>query len=302
MPAPHSDEVSAGQTDDKAPSCSVIVPVYRQWDLVPHLLQRLAAQKPVSGGFEVVLVDNEPKAERQTLELPDIARIIACAKPGSYAARNAGAAVARGQWFAFTDADCLPTDGWLSTLGAALNRYRNNLVAGPIDIVPQSTPANRYETYDRIRGIPQARYVRNGYAATANLAVPMNVFRTLGGFDETRFSGGDAEFCRRAGSAGHGLRLVKDAIVEHPARADWVSLATKARRVKGGQLTAGPLRRRCLYAMRTMTPPVIALWRFLRAPYPIAERLTAVGVLVALWMVELDEMRRLLLGKTPERR
>lgn len=37
------------------------------------------------------------------------------ARPGSYAARNAGLHVARGDVYAFTDADCIPTPDWLTT-------------------------------------------------------------------------------------------------------------------------------------------------------------------------------------------
>ena len=119
-----------------------------------------------------------------------------------------------------------------------------------------------------IRGIPQARYVRHGYAATANLVVPAAVFRALGGFDARRFSGGDAEFCRRAGAAGHPIRLVPEAVVLHPARSRWDELAAKTRRVTGGQVGAGPPRRRLVWFLRTLTPPLRALWRFARAASP----------------------------------
>ena len=176
------------------------------------------------------------------------------------------------------------------------------LLAGPVTLVGAPRP-NRYELYEMIRGIPQARYVRNGYAATANLVVPAAVFHALGGFDARRFSGGDAEFCRRAGAAGHPIRLVPEAEVLHPARSRWDELAAKTRRVTGGQVGAGPPRRRLVWFLRALTPPLRALWRFAGAANPPGERLAAIRVLLALWLVELDEALRIVVaGKGPERR
>ena len=76
-----------------APAFSVIVPVYRHWDLVPGLLAALAAQS--FRDFEILLVDNAPEEPRPPLALPQAARILPCAEPGSYAARNVGTAAAK---------------------------------------------------------------------------------------------------------------------------------------------------------------------------------------------------------------
>jgi GT2 family glycosyltransferase len=285
------------------PRISVVVPVYRQWDLVPLLLDALAAQDLPQAAFEVLLVDNEPGAPRRTPALPANARVLPCAAPGSYAARNAGAAAARGALLAFTDADCRPDPGWLAALAAAAAAAPGGLVAGPVRVTPAGPRPNAFEAYDAIRGIPQARYVRLGYAATANLAVPADLFAALGGFDATRFSGGDAAFCRRAGALGRSIALAEGAVVAHPARATWAELARKARRVKGGQLFGGSRRSRLTWLVRTLTPPWRAAARFLRAPAPWRDRLAAIGVLHALWGVELAETARLLVGRgAPERR
>ena len=83
-------------------------------------------------------------------------------------------------------------------------------------MLPPVTPT-ACARYELVRGIPQARYVARGYAATANLAVPADLFRRLGGFDAARRSGGDAGFFRRAGRAGHPVTLVPDAVVPTPA-------------------------------------------------------------------------------------
>ena len=144
--------------------------------------------------------------------------------------------------------------------------------------------------------------MRLGYAATANLAVPAPVFAALGGFDAGRFSGGDAEFCRRAGRAGVAIALAPQAVVAHPVRTDWEALRLKARRVKGGQIRGGSAPFRAMWFVRTLTPPLRALARFLRHPAPWPERRGAIGVLFRLWGVELAEVARLVAGGAPERR
>ena len=89
---------------------------------------RSAAQVPGAGPFEILLVDNDAGAPPPALALPGNARLLACAAPGSYAARNAGAAEARGAWLVFTDADCRVPPDWLRTLTDA---YRKLRVAQP---------------------------------------------------------------------------------------------------------------------------------------------------------------------------
>jgi glycosyltransferase involved in cell wall biosynthesis len=288
---------------DAPPDFSIVVPVYRQWHLVPALLAALAAQRLAPGRAELVLVNNDPAQTPPPLPAspPLPARLVACPAPGAYAARNAGAAAARGAWLVFTDADCRPEPGWLAALARAAAASPGALLAGPVRVTSDAARPNACEIYEVVRGIPQASYVARGYAATANLALPAGLFRALGGFDPGRFSGGDAAFCRRAGAAGHPLRLVEDAVVGHPARADWPALARKARRIKGGQIAAGPLPRRLAWTLRTLAPPLRDAAAFLRRDQPLPRRLTAIALRFGLWGVELAETLRLLAGARPER-
>lgn len=285
------------------PALSVIVPVFGGWDRVPALLAALAAQD--WRDFEVVLVDNAPAPDPRAVsavagDIP--VRILHCPRPGSYAARNAGASEARGRWLAFTDADCLPEPGWLAALMRAWSEGQQPLLAGPVTIRPGPSP-NRWAIFDTVRGIPQHIFIRHGYATTANLALARKLFCKLSGFDPLRLSGGDAEFCRRARSHGIALEFVPDAVVNHPARDSRDQLVTKARRIKGGQVAVGPLRRRVLWTLRSLVPPVREITGYLATDHPWRWHLTATRVRLTLWRVELAEIGRLLiLRRPPERR
>lgn len=289
---------------DDVPTFSVIVPVFEQWQRMPLLLQALREQS-WTGTFETILIDNGSRDYAPPTSLPSRTCILHCDTPGSYAARNAGIAIARGRWLLFTDADCVPDADWLARMAEALAVHGDRcLLAGAVEVTAEgSGEPNSYQIYDMVKGIPQAHYVRRGYAATANLCVPKAVIDDVGAFDSSRYSGGDSELCRRTNQHGYGLHYLPAAVVRHPARDSWSALVIKARRVKGGQLAAGSLRRRTLYFLRSFTPPLIAIWRFLKErQQPLRFRFIAIAVQMRIWTVDMHEALRLGVGLHPERR
>ncbi len=278
--------------------------MYLQWDLARELLDALALQTMPAADFEVLFVNNGPPESVDLDDLPPNVRLLHCAIPGSYAARNAGAREARGEWLAFTDADCRPDPAWLAALVGAAEAEPGTLAAGDVQLVSRTGTPNAYESFDILRGVPQQRFVGWGFGVTANLLVARDVWTELGGFDATRFSGGDADFCRRAGAAGYAVRYAADAVVLHPARATWQDLKTQTRRIRAGHLTAGARGKRAVWFVRMLVAPFLASFRFMRnTRYPLRERLVASGVRLRLWGVELAEAFRLLvLRRSPERR
>ncbi len=126
---------------------------------------------------------------------------------------------------------------------------------------------------------------------------------TVGAFDPRRFSGGDAEFCRRAGRHGFRILYCEQALIHHPARDNLAALAGKVRRIKGGQITAGPWHRRLLYALRTLLPPV-ERWGIILTSKKLRtnrQRLAVFRIQCRLWLVEIAELIRLSFGHKPAR-
>ena len=289
-------------TDSAGPVLSVIVPVYRDSTRLALLLAALRAQEAVPWiAFELIIVDNDPNGPDPVPELPSLpfaATLLGCERPSSYAARNAGAGIATGHFFVFTDADCRPAPDWLAAIMQAVAKTPDSILAGEVRLDPGPAP-NRWAIFDTVRGIPQAAFVRRGYGATANLTVARNVFEQLGRFADGRLSGGDAEFCRRAGAQGISITFLPDAVVHHPARDTRLALVTKARRIKGGQVATGPVARRILWSLRSLVPPLREMLGYLFSSYSLLWRLRACQVRLELWGVELAELMRLLILRHP---
>lgn len=134
--------------------------------------------------------------------------------------RNAGVRCARGDIVVFTDAGCVPRDGWLYRLVEPILAGRERFTAG---IAP--SPGGREGTYDE--GMVNARggdYLEE--TATINIAFEREVFDRVGGFDETFQYGSDIDFSWRARDAGVAIRSMPGAVVEH----DWGSDGRQLRR------------------------------------------------------------------------
>ena len=220
-----------------APPVAIVVPVHAD----PHNLRRLldaisAVDYPADRRTTIVGIDG---ADPACVEVTEQAGAIAVAlrdRRGSYAARNAAleALPADAEVVVFTDADCIPTTGWLRGHVEAL--ATTDLSGGAITVTLRPNPAPA-EFVDRLRHLHQELYVsRDGYAATANLAVRRAVLDAQR-FDASLQTGGDVEFCQRATAAGFELRYSPAAAVEHPARQTTRELFKKVKRIVGGVRT-----------------------------------------------------------------
>jgi GT2 family glycosyltransferase len=136
--------------------------------------------------------------------------------------RNAGVALAAGDVIVFTDAGCVPRDGWLERLTAPLRSGAEQVTAG---ISVASDGDGLYDT--RIREGAAADYLDE--CPTINVAFHRGAFDAVGGFDERFEYGSDIDFSWRLVDAGLRIRSVPDAVVEH----DW---GDQGRQLKRGYL------------------------------------------------------------------
>lgn len=287
-----------------APRVSVVAPTYHDWARAADLVRALQSQ--TMPDFEILLVNNAPD-DPPPGDFPadPRLRVLTEGAPGSYAARNCGAAAARGRHLAFTDSDCRPEPGWLAALLAAAESHEG-LISGRVEMVSDARPMHRLnwaESYDYFFGINQDVYARDGVAATASLCVPRALFAAAGGFDAALMSGGDVDFCRRAARhfKGPGPALVHcpQAVLRHPLRADLAALLAKARRVAGGRAARDGWRALPV----TLAPPLVRLRILVQKPSPGGQARLKAGLLIArVKTLEIAEtLAVLVLGRVPAR-
>lgn len=223
---------------DIHPLISIIIPVYRDWQRLELCLQALHAQSLPQEQLEVIVVNNDPEHKPWTRSPLANLEIITEARPGSYAARNAGIRAAKGDLLGFCDADCIPDPDWLKTAASFLQARQDiSRLAGRIELIYEdSTNPSLAEKHERVFAFRQDWHVQSGAGVTANMFAWRQVFDEVGLFEETLLSGGDLEWGHRAHKAGFVIAYLPEAVVWHPARYSEQQLRQKARRVCSGYI------------------------------------------------------------------
>jgi glycosyltransferase involved in cell wall biosynthesis len=203
------------------PTVSVVVPTRERPRQLRACISALARLEPLDGGLEVIIANDggpppaEALEEGRELELT----VVDSGGRGPGAARNAGAAQARGSLVAFTDDDCAPEPVWAA---AILRRHRaqpDALIGGPTVNALRRNPYSRaaQAIADAALAHHNADPQRPRLLPSSNVAAPAAPFREIGGFDErvARAGGEDFELCNRWGERGWSLAWEPRAAVLH---------------------------------------------------------------------------------------
>jgi cellulose synthase/poly-beta-1,6-N-acetylglucosamine synthase-like glycosyltransferase len=125
--------------------------------------------------------------------------------------RNLGVRNAQGEVIVFTDAGCMPSDGWLARMTAPL-RLGESAVAGTSrDMSGELVFPS--EHIIRLEQIGDVSYLAE--CPTLNFAFTRAAYDALGGFDESFAYGSDVDFTWRLNDSGYKVRYVPDASIEH---------------------------------------------------------------------------------------
>ncbi|MBI5425901.1 MAG: glycosyltransferase family 2 protein [Opitutae bacterium] len=194
---------------------SVVIPTCNRPDTLAAALERLApgAQTLAAADYEVIVTDDSRSTATETLVRTRFpwARWTRGPQRGPAANRNHGARLAGCAWLAFTDDDCLPDAGWLSAFATETGESTIAALEG--------------RTWCGERNMGSLRFApcneSGGRLWSCNFAIRAETFRALSGFDEGfPFAHlEDVDFHHRLKAAGHGVRFVPAAAVEHPPRA-----------------------------------------------------------------------------------
>ena len=221
------------------PFVSIIIPVYNDRDRLALCLAALKHQTYPKNQYEVIVIDTGSDQPLDDLanQSPQV-RLASESKPGSYAARNRGLQMARGQLLGFTDSDCIPVPDWIANGVARFLATENcGLVAGKIQLFfQQQDRPTVVELFDSRNFLQQHRYIaEDHYGATANLFTSRAIFDAVGLFNAQLKSGGDREWGQRVYAAGYQQVYADDVCIAHPARHSWPEIAKKISRVIEGR-------------------------------------------------------------------
>jgi GT2 family glycosyltransferase len=201
------------------PSVSIIVCSYNGAKTLAACLDSLG--RIDYPNYEVILVD-----DGSTDDTPEIAarfpavRYVYQTNHGLSHARNHGAAIAKGEIFAYTDSDCMADPDWLYYLLSTLLSGKYAGVGGP----NVSPPAQHWvqACVAAAPGGPSHVLLTDTIAEHipgCNMAWYRWAFESVGGFDpEYHAAGDDVDFCWRVQQAGHAIAFSPTAIVWHYRR------------------------------------------------------------------------------------
>lgn len=223
---------------ESTPYISVVCPLYNSEKYVHPLLTSLINQTYPKDKYEIICIDNGSTDKTiEFLKEYDI-KILQESIQSSYAARNKGILHAKGDIIAFIDSDCIADNKWLAEGIKVFLSTNADMVSGNIEFFFKDT-SNPWEALDSILHMNNKENFKKGLAATANLFVKKEVFKTHGLFNYHSQSGEDRAWTFSASKAGYKLQYAHNCRVLHPTRGKSELLA-KAKRTGAGFLQLHP--------------------------------------------------------------
>lgn len=202
--------MNANSAETKNPFFSVIIPAHNAAPTLGKCLASIKAQTLPASEFEVMVID-----DRSTDGTAAVAAAhgVACPR-GSFssigAARNRGAALARGRVLAFIDADVTADPRWLERAKG----YFSSGFCGALsfaDEAPGDAGWIGHAWNSRLRN-GRSRLHEPDHLNSRNILVNREIHCAIGGFDEELFAGGkageDKEYSYHIKA--HGWKLLSD--------------------------------------------------------------------------------------------
>lgn len=219
IPAPYVSPAHATETTGPALAASVIIAAYNAATSLAEQLEALLPQ--ISDDTEVLVCDNGSRDATSRVAGRYVGdgrlRVIdASDRRGPAAARNIGAAHARGRLLLFCDADDVVAPGWVAAMVAALSDA--DLVAGALDGRTLNTANRASVSWEVSADIRMPFWTRYGAGASSNLGIRAETFASVDGFDERLRTAEDVDLCWRVQLAGHVFSRDRSALVRSRQR------------------------------------------------------------------------------------
>ena len=203
----------------REPDLSFVVPVRND---AARLARCLRSIEVATQGIpaEIIVIDNG-----STDTSPEVARAAGCQvlivpQERVGALRNRGAAVAKGEFLAFVDADHELGAGWARAALAVMIETACSAAGSPC--LPPSNATWVQRSYNGFRDHGRERHVVD-WLGSGNMIVRRRMFENVGGFDAGLEACEDVDLCRRIREAGGSI--VSDPKLENIHHGDPASLS-----------------------------------------------------------------------------
>lgn len=206
---------------------TIIVPTYNRLDELQELISSIEKFDFPKERFELLVTDDgsqdgtEAYFKENQFSFP--LRYIRQANTGPSEARNFGMRNAQGDYFIFTDSDCIIPPNYLKKIDQHLARNPLDAFGGPDDSHPDFPPFLKAVNYALTSFLGTGgtrggsdKAVTKFYPRSFNLGIHRKVFETIGGM-QLRW-GEDIDFAIRIYQAGFKVGLIKEAFVYHKRR------------------------------------------------------------------------------------
>jgi glycosyltransferase involved in cell wall biosynthesis len=161
---------------------SIVIPAYNAGKTIVQAVAQSVAQAKGPMEVEVIVVDDGSNDDTAKIAESAGATVIRQENAGPAAARNRGWKSGTGQVICFTDADCVPSAGWIENLLDGFGNREIGAVAGSYEIANSSSWLAYWVhqgIMERHKRMPPCVQAFGSY----NVSIPRYVLEATGGFD-----------------------------------------------------------------------------------------------------------------------
>lgn len=175
-----------------SPYVSIIIPAFNEAKNIGRCLTSLKNLNFESERYEIIVVDNGSTDETVQIAKKFTDKVYVVPQVHVPALRNYGTKMAKGNIYAFIDSDCIAREDWLQNALQHLERQpcvtgsRCHIPLNPTWVEKAWFSQKSDGTYETVS------------LDAANMLLSADLFKKIGGFNETLASGEDYELCMRA--------------------------------------------------------------------------------------------------------
>lgn len=177
---------------------SVVVPAYNEENYLPACLASLQKQQ-FNGEYEIIVVDNNSSDKTAQIAEQAGVKVVFEPRQGVGAARQAGCAISLGEVIAFTDADTIVPENWLSRIVSEFEKDKNLAAFGGLYTLSSSSFFTRLAvSFLAYPAHCLDKIFSGGWNLPgANLAVRKTCFLKTGGFNINFQINEEYDICQR---------------------------------------------------------------------------------------------------------